>query len=221
MFKYKDKNTGKTVYANGLFENYVYSKNYTYLSKISIFISESEFNIGLYKLVRYLNIHGIILGSYVVEDKSIEMFCLLYNKDTKKVLKLLKYLKELYSTKAMEYSFFYEKFNVFDIYYLQKSEFISAYAVHLSKLSRILFDSKNVLLSLSFYFNKYEKMQSFYNTRNSVRVKEVEDNHVFVVSTSVECKNNDFDIENIVSSILFESRINEGIFIKINIYNIK
>jgi hypothetical protein len=217
---YVDKKSTHEVCANALFETFIYSKYYNYIAKYNFKANKDLFNQKLQKILEYLNYHKIILMSYLYDKDEVSLYFLFYNKDTKANTKFKAYLMNLLGTEIFEYSFEDKAFNVFEVFFMQRNEFIISYAKHLAKLSRVLTNSKSIVISLTFYFTKYEKMISFFNAQKSVRIKNIESYQTFVLNTNIECDNNDFLIENNLMDTIILATINEAKFIKLNIYNI-
>jgi hypothetical protein len=218
---YVDAKTGVEVHANGFFETFVYSNSYTFMAKYTIKASKTKFNQKFQKLLEYLNFRKIILMSYTSEGDEISLYFLFYKKDQKKNQALKVYLMSLLEQQVSEYSFDDRTFSIFEGFFMQRTEFIIAYAKNLAYLSRLLLETKLILISITYYFTKYEKMMSFFHAQKSVRVKNIESYQTFVLNTNIECVNNDFIIENSMLDTIILASINEGKFIKLNIYNIK
>lgn len=217
-YKYEDANRQERVFANALYEPFVYNDSYTEIANYGIEISLNEFEEHFKEILIYANLHRFFITAYTHDKKYIHVFAEFNKKQEKRQDKFQLFLSSLFKTHVglRQLSDLAKKF--YEQRFFHNTEYIVARALGLAHLLNELEIKTEVIVSFVFYFNQKKEVNQFSRKYPSFRLKEIEEKEMIAVQTNIKCINFDYIIENNVRDVLLEAMVHKGTFVRIMLY---
>lgn len=211
-YKYKDQKTGEKVWANALYEPFVYSSVDRKSMLFEFELPEELFNKHFKSLLVRTNFFKTIITAYTVKKGKINLFIEYYrNKDKDKVQKAI---ENLYNVKIIKKRLIDE--NYYEKKFLRNHEYIIARALSLSHLLIELEIKEPVIISVSISFKTKEQARLLAKKYQTQLLEETE--NYCLVESSIKVRNLDYIIETELRSLLLEMLINGGTFVRVMVY---
>lgn len=211
-YKYKDQKTSEKVWANALYEPFVYSSA---LRKSIIFefeLPEELFHKQFKSLLVRTNIYKTIITAYTIKKGKINLFIEYYkDKDKDRVQKAIEniYNVKILKKKPIDQVYYEKKF-------LHNHEYIIARALNLSHLLIELEIKEPVIISVTMNFKTKEDANIIAKKYQTQLLDETDD--YCLVESSIRVRNVDYLIETELRSLLLEMLINRGTFVRVMVY---
>ncbi len=211
-YNYFDPITNQDVFANALYEPFIYNDNRVALIKFRIYSSKDVFVKNLKELLIYANMHKFILTAYTYNKGEIDFYVEFYNekiieKATQKLASVFKYDVQ---TLRIEDPLFYEKT------FLHNHEYIITRALSLAHLLKDLEIKDNVIISTSMHFSNIDNAKEIFRNYN-VNLLENKENYC-LLEVNIKVKNLDYIIEKELRDVLLDMLVNGGTFVRVMVY---
>lgn len=211
-YKYKDQKTGEKVWANALYEPFVYNSANRKSILFEFELPEELFNKHFKSLLIRTNLFKTIITAYTVKKGKINLFIEYYKKkDKQRVQKAIEniYNVEILTKKLVDEKYYEKKF-------LHNHEYIIARALSLSHLLIELEIKEPVIISVSMNFKTKEEAGLLAKKYQTQLLDETES--YCLVESSIRVRNVDYLIETELRSLLLEMLINRGTFVRVMVY---
>lgn len=211
-YNYFDPITNQDVFANALYEPFIYNDNRVALVKFRINSSKDVFVKNLKELLIYANMHKFILTAYTYNKGEIDFYVEFYNEKIieKATKKLASVFKCEVQTSRIEDSLFYEKT------FLHNHEYIITRALSLAHLLKDLEIKDNVIISTSMHFSNIDNAKEIFRNYN-VNLLENKENYC-LLEVNIKVKNLDYIIEKELRDVLLDMLVNGGTFVRVMVY---
>lgn len=211
-YNYFDPITNQDVFANALYEPFIYNDNRVALVKFRINSSKDVFVKNLKELLIYANMHKFILTAYTYNKGEIDFYVEFYNEKIieKATKKLASVFKCEVQTSRIEDSLFYEKT------FLHNHEYIITRALSLAHLLKDLEIKDNVIISTLMHFSNIDNAKEIFRNYN-VNLLENKENYC-LLEVNIKVKNLDYIIEKELRDVLLDMLVNGGTFVRVMVY---
>lgn len=211
-YNYIDPITNHEVFANALYEPFIYNEDRESMVKFSIDSSKDVFVKNFKELLVYANVHRFILTAYTYNKGSVDLYVEFYNK--KQITKASKKLETIFKSKTniveIADPLFYEKT------FLHNHEYIITRALTLAHLLKDLEIKDEVIISTSMYFTNIDSARTLFKKYNINLLENKTDYCLLEINISV--KNIDFMIEQSLRDVLLDMLVNGGTFVRVMVY---
>lgn len=211
-YQYRDFNKQMTVFANAIYEPFIYNEQKLISVKYSIEVSEAVFQKKFETLLMYANHQRFIITAYMVGRGKVYLYTEFYHKDTpyKFYQKLGKIFLTTIEKKDINDPMYYEKT------FLHNHEYIIARALSLSHLLEALEIKERVMIAVSMHYpNKNLSLEML--KKYSGRVLEQNEEYC-LVETYLNVENIDYVIEQNLRQLLMDMLFTQGTFVRVMVY---
>lgn len=213
-YSYFDNKNNLDVYANGVYEKYIYHKGHQrhgiYLLNTNLLDFQEKFK----WLLIYANYHHIIITSYTYKAGELKLYCAFRTDKKKQPNRLLKYLSKLYKNKNIILTSFVDQDA---LYYPEKfsntDNYIIARAIKEANVLKDFGLNKNIILSLFINFDEHKNMVEFAREKQ-INIYDLS-NYKALAEVRVELKNDANQIELVLRDILSSLYFHNGKFLKV------
>lgn len=211
-YNYIDPITNHEVFANALYEPFIYNDDRESIVKFNIEASKDVFVKNFKELLVYANVHRFILTAYVYNKGSIDLYVEFYNK--KQIPKAAKKLETIFKSRAniveITDPLFYEKT------FLHNHEYIITRALSLAHLLKEFEIKDEVIISTSMYFTNIDFARTLFKIYNINLLENKKDYCLLEVNITV--KNVDYMIEQSLRDVLLDMLVSGGTFVRVMVY---
>lgn len=211
-YTYNDLNNNQKVYANALYEPFIYNEDKLSSYKYMIKTTKDDFNKEFHNLLVYFNLNKVILTAYVIKENYVNLYIETYNLKIAKKIK--NKLDNIFNVKVIKRVIkdqdYYEKS------FLHNHEYIISRAKSLAHLLKDLNINQPVIISTNMYFKNLVDANIIMNKYNSKVVEQKED--YISIETYLKVQNQDFLIETALRGLLLDMLVHSGVFIRVMVY---
>jgi|SRR5690554_3515594 len=211
-YHYYDPKTNEDVWANALYENFIYDEATKENKLIEFKLPLELFQRQFKRLLIHTNYYKTIITAYTAKRGIVYLYLEYYNE--KHILKVKRSIEKIYNINIMKTSKYDEKY--YESKFLHNHEYIIAKAIKLSNLLIELDIDKPVIISLFMYFDKIENIKPLAE-KYKTQLLEQEATYCLVES-SIKVENLDYLIETNLRNLLLEMLINGGTFVRVMVY---
>lgn len=215
---YLDKDTHRYVHANALFEPLVYNETYTLCGEYTIKVDEKTFDNHFKDILVYANFYHFIIVAYTVSDSDVIIHAHFLYKQHKRSERFRIYLESLFEKEVPYYTFSDYNKIAYEKNFFHKDEYIIARAKHLAQLLKALQIRSKIVISMIIYFENDIQLETFNTQYNAIKLKDITVDGYITTKLDVLCINNPFVIEKTLKKILLHMFINNGKFVRLNVY---
>lgn len=211
-YEYLDLNKNEKVFANALYEPFIYEEIDKHTHLIKFKINEKEFNKEFKRLLAYTNIHKVIITAYLFKDDEVNIYTESYNiKSIEKIEKRIisTYQKEITVEQITDENYYEKKF-------LHNHDYIVTRAKSLAYLLKTLDIKDNIIISTAIHFKDEAHAKTIID-KYSVRINDNKNSYV-LLEVYLKVPNDDFIIESTVRDLLLDMLISGGTFVRIMVY---
>lgn len=210
---YLDTNTNYYVYANVLYEPYMYNDYYTVVGKYEISIDIENFHKKLKNILTYANFKMFFITAYVDTGKSVIIYTQFQKKHEKLPELFSNFIEKTYNTRVKTSIKFDPSHLIYEENFFKTDDYITARAISFGKLIKSLGNNQPLIISMYFYFTNVESLKDFIKLYK-VDIMSLKEN-VITVKVEFEIVNVDYLIDLKVREILLNVLINDGHYIRI------
>lgn len=217
-YKYEDTVRKEVVFANALFEPFVYNDSYTEIANYGIEVSLSEFEEHLKEILVYANFYRFFITAFTYDKTYIHIYTEFNRRQEKRQEKFQLYLSSLFKTHVglRQTTDLAKKF--YEQRFFHNTEYIVARALSLAHLLNELEIKSEVIVSFVFVFGQKKDASQFQKKFPSRRLDVIEEKGSIALQTNIKCINFDYIIENNVRDVLLEAMVHKGTFVRIMLY---
>lgn len=219
-YQYYDKDLQQEVYANALFEPYVYNEQYVEEFVYKIPVNKTKFDKIFNTIKIYANYYRFFIVTYTVSKEQVTLYCHFKSSQHKRSNKFLTFLESLVDDK-ISYEHFYDPGKTrYEKLFYHKDDYIVSRTLYLVDLLKDLEVKSEVILNIFIYFGKNGNLPNFMKEYPVVRLHDYDFDSNRVVLVSLQISNTEYLIEITIRNFLLSLMINQGKFIRINVeYN--
>lgn len=217
-YKYYDSDFHAMVYANALYEPYVYSDYYNVIVSYRFKIDPELFLKDFKKLLVYANFYHFIITSYLTYTNEVEVYTIFRKGKVKRAYKFQNYLKKIFKDEPKlkiindpNKSFYEKSFSHKDGYIVSRILF------HADILKQL--DIKNdLIISFYFYFDNPYNLTKL-NKKYSLSAYQVdEEKKIVMTELNIKIPNTKYMIELVSREILLDAFSCNGNYIRVLIH---
>lgn len=217
-YYYYDNDLQAEVYANALFEPFVYNEAFHLTVKYFINIDKNSFEKVFHNIVVYADFHRFFITSYTNDHSQIVLYTEFHHGSEKKISKFTKYLKNLVQ-EEVSYQLIVDKDKTFyEENFFHKNDYIVARTIYLSQILKKLEISSNVIVSFTVYFSSLKDLNDMSNSYSVSRLLELDLENVLTARIDMQVVNNQHVIEAKVREFLLDLLINRGKYVRVSVY---
>ncbi|HHT82237.1 MAG TPA: hypothetical protein GX003_02205 [Acholeplasmataceae bacterium] len=210
---YLDTNNNYYVYANLLYEPYMYNDYFTTVGKYELNLDIESFNEKLSDVLAYANFRLFFITAYIDTGTSVIIYTQFHKNHLNSPELFSNFLEKKYKTNALTTITQDPTHEIFENKFFKTDDYIVARAVSFGKLMKNLEINKPLIITMYFYFTSTQGLREFINLY-SVDLVSFKEN-VITIKTQFEIANVDYLIDLKVREILLNVLINDGHYIRI------
>lgn len=212
--KYVDIETQSLVYANSLYEPYLYNDSYTYVGIYKLDIDLETFQNSFKKLLIKANLKLFFITAYVYKDDTVTIYTQFHYGRKKEALRFKKYLDKVYNTNVAYELVEDVNHEIYEKNFYQKDDYIIARALSYAKLLKKLDLKGNIFYKIYFYFNEEDDLNTF-NQFEPIRQCEMNINKLTGV-VEFQIENTEYIIDLKMREILLAALMSDANYIKLD-----
>lgn len=211
-YNYYNPKTNEDVWANALYEPFVYSSIEKKMKLITITLPEELFHKNFKSLLIATNYYKTIITAYSLKKGTVKLYIEYYREGA--IEKIKRSIEKIYNVKIEHSQIVDEAY--YETQFLHNHEYIIAKAIKLSNLLIELDIDKPVIISVFMHFKNIEDVKSL---AKKFQTKLLEDEEKYcLVESSITVQNIDYLIETHLRNLLLEMLIKGGTFVRVMVY---
>lgn len=214
---YYDNDNQVEVFANALFEPYIYDENFHLSTTFKLTVDLTEFLKVFHNIIVYADVKKFFITAYTYHKHNLTIYTEFHHKDYQNIDKFKKFLETLFDetiiikiTEDKDKTFYEKRF-------FHKDDYIIARTVYLSRMLKRLEIKGNVIISFMVYFNSMDKLIQISKNYHIVRIPELDLEDVITARIDITMPNVDYLIENKVRELLLDLLICQGKFVRVSV----
>ncbi|MGI6787763.1 MAG: hypothetical protein ACOX5X_04395 [Acholeplasmataceae bacterium] len=210
---YLDTNNNYYVYANLLYEPYMYNEYFTLVGKYELNLDIESFHQKLNDVLSYANFKLFFITAYVDTGKSVIIYTQFHKNHLRSPALFSNFLEKKFKTNAITSIKSDPTHEIFENTFFKTDDYIVARAVSFGKLMKNLEINQPLIIKMYFYFTSTEGLREFIK-HYQVDIISFKEN-VITVKVEFEIANVDYLIDFKVREVLLNVLINDGQYIRI------
>lgn len=217
-FKYYDLERQEEVYANALFEKYIYDEAYNQIATFKINVKSHNYLKLLHDITVYADFRKFYITAYTIKKDTVTIYTEFHQRDYLKIDKFKNYLENIFnedvSIKVIEdkdKTFYEENF-------FHKDNYIIARTIYLATMLKRLSIKSNIVLSFTVYFESLDNIINLSKKYNVMRLPDLDMEGILTARVDIRSNNVDYIIETKVRDFLLDLLIHQGKFIRVNVF---
>ena len=217
-YYYYDNDLQAEVYANALYEPFVYNDSYNLVVKYQLDINKNKFDKIFHNLVVYADIFRFFITTYTNDHNKINIYCEFHYGSEKRISKFAKYMESLINEKiTYQLTVDHDK-DFYETNFFHKTDYIVARTNYLAEILKKLNIEGNVIISFTTYFSSIEEIEEMSKTYAITRLYDLDLNGIYTIRIDLKVTNNEHVIESKVRELLLDLLINRGKYVRVNVY---
>lgn len=217
-YHYFDQEKLLSVYANALFEPYVYDENFRLTTTFKFKTDLVEFNKSFHSIIVYADLNKFFISAYTVDKNEIEIFTDFHYKDEKKIIKFKNFLSEVFSTDINTKMVEDSSKELFEERFFHNRNYIIARTVYLANILKKLEIKSSVIISLTSYFKDLKEIGKMSEKYFVTRLPEFDLENVYLAKIDLRVVNVDYIIETKMQELLLDLLIRKGSFVRVSVF---
>lgn len=215
-YHYYDSDENAEVFANALYEPFVYSESYNSIVKYSLTLSLDKFNERLKDILIYANLHHFIITAYLVKSNKIIIYTVFKTETKTRMYKFQNLLTKYFETKVSLDIKHDPQTALYEELFTHKPAYIVQRAVSLGKLLKELNVDSPLIISLFFYFKEQADLEEFSKIYSVAIIKLDETSET--VRVDINIANTEYLIDIKIREVLLNAMIYNGQYIRILVH---
>lgn len=211
-YKYVDQNTNEKIWANALYEPFIYNTDKKENILFEFNLPENIFLKNFQSLLISTNFRRTIITAYTIKQGRIRLYIEFYNR--KKVEKVKEDIKKVFNLEEIKTTVIDD--NYYEKKFLHNHEYIISRALKLAHLLIELNVKEQVIVSVLMHFKTISQAQFMATNFQTVALEQTEE--YCLIESSFVVENEDYLIETNLRSLLLEMLINGGTFVRVMVY---
>lgn len=216
-YHYYDNEKQVEVYANALFEPYVYDEAFNLSTTFKLSVDLNEFNKVLQNIIVYADFKKFFITAYTYKKNDLTIYTDFHNSDYQNIDKFKRLLEESFNESVIIKVIEDEEKTLYEQNFFHKDDYIVARTVYLSRMLKKLEIKSNVIISFMVYFSDLNKLVSFSKNYSVVRVPEFDLEGVLTARIDIKVSNVEYIIESKVRELLLDLLIYQGKYIRVSV----
>ena len=217
-YHYFDQEKLLSVYANALFEPYVYDENFRLTTTFKFKTDLVEFNKSFHSIIVHADLNKFFISAYTVDKNEIEIFTDFHYKDEKKIIKYKNFLSEVFSTDINTKMVEDSSKELFEERFFHNRNYIIARTVYLANILKKLEIKSSVIISLTSYFKDLKEIVKMSEKYFVTRLPEFDLENVYLAKIDLRVVNVDYIIETKMQELLLDLLIRKGSFVRVSVF---
>lgn len=217
-YHYYDNDRQSEVYANALFEPFVYDDSYHLTVVYTLKISKSTFDRLFHDIVVYADLFRFYITAYSNDHKEIKLFTEFHYGSEKRINKFTKFLDEL-SGEKVSYELIVDHDKVYyEKNFFHKTDYIVSRTIYLASLLKELEIKSNVIVSIIGFFENQEDINSMSYNHSITRIPSMDMENILTVRIDFKIANVEHLIDSKMREVLLDLLINRGKYVRVSVY---
>lgn len=217
-YYYFDQERLVSVYANALFEPYVYDENFRLTTVYTINVDEITFNKNFQNIVLYADWHKFFITAYTVTNGQVVIYTDFHYKDENKIIKFKHFLESAFeiniNTKMTEDS----TKGLYEELFFHQNDYIIARTLYLANILKQLEIKSSVIVSLTAYFESLDNVEAMSAKYLTTRLPNLDIEGIYTVKFDLRIVNTEYIIENKIRELLLDLLINRGSYVRVKVF---
>ncbi|NLG31877.1 MAG: hypothetical protein GX546_04855 [Acholeplasmataceae bacterium] len=210
---YLDTNTNYYVYANLLYEPYMYNEYFTTVGKYELNLDIESFHQRFNDVLAYANFRLFFITAYIDTGKSVIIYTQFHKNHLRAPEVFSNFLEKTYGTNVLTTIKQDPTHEIFESRFFKTDDYIVARAISFGKIIKSLEINQPLIIRMYFYFTSAQGLREFLKSY-PIEVLSLKEN-VITIKTQFEIANVDYLIDLKVREILLNVLINDGHYIRI------
>ncbi len=215
-YHYYDSDENAEVFANALYEPFVYSESYNTIVKYTLTLSLDKFNTRLNDILIYANFYGFIITAYLVKSNKLIIYTVFKTGTKSRMYKFQNLLNKYFETKVSLDIKHDPQTALYEELFTHKPAYIVQRAVSLGKLLKELNIESPLIISLFFYFKNLDDLEEF------AKIYQIEiiklDDTSEAIRVDIQIANTEYLIGIKIREVLLNSMIYNGQYIRVLVH---
>ncbi len=211
-YLYTDPLGNEKVYANALFEPFIYEEDKRKSYLVTISTTEESFNKRFEQILMFANYYKSIITAYIIKDETIDLYIEVYH--DRKQEKLFKRIDGLFTKDVVKKPIV--DGNYYEAKFYHNQEYIITRALSLAEMLKELKINEPVIISLLMYFKSKEQAKPIMSSYNTKIIEQKED--YILIQAVIKVPNTEFLIESSLRNLLLEMLVLGGTFVRVMVY---
>ncbi len=217
-YHYYDLDQNMEVFANALFEPYVYNETFTNVGMYRIRVKPEVFQKRFHSLLVYANYFRFFITAYAFKEDTVDLYCDFHFRQEKRAEIFKTYLEAMFRMPViLELKYDPDKL-AYEETFFHRPPYIVARAQHLAQLLKELEIESKIILSLVVYFERRADLQHFALEHPTTPLDDISGEDSYAVRVDVSSANIDYMIESKVQDVLLSMMTHRGRFVRISVY---
>lgn len=217
-YHYFDQEQLVSVYANALFEPYVYDENFRLTTIYTINIDEITFNKNFHNIVVYADWHKFFITAYTIAKGKVVIYTDFHYKDEKKIVKFKHFLEEIFETNINTKMIEDSTKSLYEEIFFHNNDYIIARTLYLANILKQLEIKSSVIVSLTAYFESLDDIETMSLKYLTTRLPNFDIEGIYTVKFDLRIVNTDYIIENKMRELLLDLLINRGSYVRVRVF---
>ncbi|MDY0277734.1 MAG: hypothetical protein RBQ97_06585 [Acholeplasma sp.] len=216
---YYDNEKQAEVYANALYEPFVYNEDFNQTVIFKIKTNIQFFNKIFHSIVVYADLHRFYITAYTYNRNEIVLYTEFHHQENKTITKFKNYLETVFEGSIKSDLIIEKGKKFYEENFFHNNDYIVARTVYLAEILKKLEIKSNVIISMVAYFNDLKDINELSNKNYTVvRLPEYDMKNVFTARIDMKVANVEYIIDSKVRELLLDLLINHGTYVRISVY---
>lgn len=219
-YHYYDNDKQEEVFANALFEPFVYSESFYLSTKFIIKTDIYKFQKKFESILSYSNFKRFFITAYTYNkrNETVTLYTEFHYRDEKLIDKLNTFLEALFED-AIKFIITKDKDKkLYEENFFHNYDYIVARTLYLAEILKELEIKSNVIISIVCYFENYNDLNAMRKNYAIKRMPELDLDNIITVRIDTNVNNIDYVIEARVREILIDLLVNRGKYVRVSVY---
>lgn len=219
-YHYYDNDKQEEVFANALFEPFVYNDSFILSAKFSIKTDLHKFNKKFQNILSYSNFKRFFITAYTYNRRkdTVTIYTEFHYRDEKLIKKLNAYLEAIFED-SIKYTVTNDKDKkLYEQTFFHNYDYIVARTLYLADILKVLEIKDNVIVRMVCYFENYEDLKAMSKNYAITRMPELDLENIITVRIDTKVNNIDYVIEARIREILIDLLVNRGKYVRVSVF---
>lgn len=217
-YHYYDQERLVNVYANALFEPYVYDEHYRLTTTFTFKANQVDFNKNFHSIIVHADFNKFFITAYTTSKDEVEIFTDFHYKDEHKIIKFKQFLNEMFGTDIRTMMIDDPSKELFESRFFHNTDYIIARTVYLANILKKLEIKSSIIVSLTAYFKDLKEITKLSAKYHVTRLPELDLDDVYLVKLELRIVNVDYVIETKMQELLLDLLIRKGKFVRVSVF---
>lgn len=217
-YYYYDNNRQAEVFANALFEPFVYSDDFNLAASFKIKTNITKFNKEFHNIVVFADFNRFFITAYTNNHQEIVIYTDFHKSDSKKIEKFKIYLETIFEESVVTNIIVDHDKKFYEKNFFHNHDYIVARTIYLADLLKKLEIKSNIIISMVAYFKNSQDINNMGKSYSITRLPEFDLDDIMTVRIDIKVNNVDYIIEAKLRELLLDLLINSGTYVRVSVY---